>query len=213
VTSGDPVRAAVPSFTAKATLSSPSTIRSDRDLPAEAGLGAVHVQLERKALMRLNGLDQVVGLLKLDCPDDVVGEGAEPGHLGGGARLHLEDATHSLIHAINGTEPFCDSEQAFSSPVHAWREESFPGRLCLDAVDDHGDFLLHVDLEEVQERVVVLVEVSVADGDDEVKEILETGLLARRPVLDPEDLPALGDLEGASSRDDDLHGALHISHF
>ncbi len=55
------------------------------------------------------------------------------------------------------------------------------------AVHRHADLLLHVDLEQILERVVVLVQPGLADRYDEVEEGLQAGFLSRRIVLNSED--------------------------
>ena len=64
------------------------------------------------------------------------------------------------------------------------------------AIHSHGNFLFHVDFEQVFECVIVLVQPGLPYGDDKVEEGLEASVTARAVVLNSEDVIALGSSSG-----------------
>lgn len=55
---------------------------------------------------------------------------------------------------------------------------------CFEILTSHGNFSFLSRLQQLLERVIVLIESRILDGDDEVEKCLETGFRAWRVALD-----------------------------
>lgn len=135
--------------------------------------------------MRLDERKEVLALVQQRVgADDVVGEGAQAGCLGGGRRMHLEDVPDILVGALERTEANADAEQALATPAVAGHDAHLADTLCLAAVHGHLDLLVQVRLEQLLERVIVPVQSRRANGHDKVKERLQASPRAGRVLLD-----------------------------
>ncbi len=124
--------------------------------------------------------------------NDEVGKRPQAGDFGRTLRIDVEDVPDVFIGALERAKADGDSEEALAAPRGARRDEDFADGLRLTAVNRHRDLLFDVDLEEVFERVVVLVESRLSDRHDEVEEGFESGARTRRVFLHPEDVIAVG---------------------
>ncbi len=138
---------------------------------------------------------------------DVIGVTAKSGDLRWTGRLHLQNVPDIFVGSFERAESDRNPEQSLPAPDIARRYKDFSHlkvkscqkfwvltdlamksyRPGFAAVHRHADLLLHVDLEQILERVVVLVQPGLADRYDEVEEGLQAGFLSRRIVLNSED--------------------------
>lgn len=197
---------AVADATAEAAFAAPLRVRLDGDLAAFVVFGVVHVHFQRPLLVRFDEREQVLAFVQHTVgADDVVVERTQTGFLGRRRRMdflqaniwteskvHIgyrrwrhsyQNVPHVLVGTLERAKLDANAEQALATPGGARRD--LHGAHCLHfaAVHGHVDFAFGIRLEQLLQRVVVLIESRIPDGHDEIEERLQAGPLTRRIVL------------------------------
>lgn len=168
----------------QAPFSAPLGIRFDCHIAASVVVRVVDVQFQRPILVRFNQREQIFAFVQHWVRTNyVIGERSQTGRLGRRRRMHFQNVPHIFVGSLERTEANRDAEQTLAAPRGARGQTQLTHRLCFAAVHRHFDRLVRVAFEQLFQRVIVLVQPNVIDGNDEIEKCLQPGQLTWRIVL------------------------------
>lgn len=164
------MQVSVANATPERSLAAPISIWSDDHFATRIRRNIVNEQLERFGFVSSNQRKKVFGIVQDRIgSDDVIGKRFQTCFVRRTVRLDLEHVPNIFRGVVKRTESNRDAEQSLASPRVAWYNTDVAQLLQLAVVHQHLHFTIQVQLEYLFQRVVVLIQTSVTDGDNKIE--------------------------------------------